>query len=149
MCDKLGLNQVELGFRVLRVGRDGKFIDERLERFFRLYHVDLCSFDVLYVLEVDESFKVEGVGERRRRGVGLDEGLDFDEGFDFLLGSVKGEGEQDLRARGEIRVGVVVRDDLQILDGFLVSVVSESGYPLCKVLLDLLLGEARDEVALF
>ena len=68
--DELGSDEVQFRLRVLRVGGGGKFIDERLEGFVRFCHVDLASFDVLYVLEVDEPFQVEGVGERGRRGVG-------------------------------------------------------------------------------
>ncbi len=64
-----------------------------------------------------------------------------------MFGSVEGEGEQNLRPGGERGVGVVVRDDLEIFDGFFVSVLSERGCSFVEVLLDLLLGEAGDDVA--
>ena len=107
-------------------------------------HVDLCSFDMLDILEVDESFQVECIGEGGGGGVGLEEGFDFDEGFDFLFFSVVSEREQDLRSGREFGVGVVVRDDLEVLDGLFVFFVSEGGCSLLEVLLDLLLGEASD-----
>ena len=60
---QLCLREVELGFGVVCVRGGGKFVDEGLEGFLGLCHVDLRSFDVLDILEVDEPFKVEGVGE--------------------------------------------------------------------------------------
>ena len=144
---ELRSDEVEFRFGVLRVGRCGKSVDEGLEGFVGFAHVDLRSFDVLDILEVDESFQVERVGERGRGGVGLDEGFDFDERFDLLFLAVVGEGEQDLRSGSEFRVGVVVRDDLEIFDGLFVVLVSEGACSCLEVLLDLLLGEAGDGVA--
>ena len=61
-------DKVEFRFGVLRVGRFGKSVDEGLEGFVGFAHVDLRSFDMLDILEVDESFQVERVGERGRGG---------------------------------------------------------------------------------
>ncbi len=79
----------------------------------------------------------------------MDEGFDFDEGFGFLFSFVVSKREEDLRSGREFGVGVVVRDDLEVLDGFLVFFVSEGCRSLLEVLLDLLLGEARDGVVVF
>ena len=108
---ELCVDEGELCFGVLCVGRGWKFVDEGFEGFFGLYHIDLSSFDVLDVLEIDEPFEIQRVGEGRGGGVCLDEGVGFEDGFDFLFFPVVSEREEDLRSGGEFGVGVVVGDD--------------------------------------